>query len=113
MRDRTTGVERGWMKKDSVEDETGLELEDRRRQGCSALGCRREYRGDEGVTNPLGKGESEFAVLNMVDSRIGCAVAGRYGLHHRPARLTIPVRCIPTIPRGIHPLSLQRKRKID
>lgn len=43
------------------------------------------------VVNPLGEGESEFAALNMVDSRIGCAVAGRCGPHHRPAGRTIPV----------------------
>lgn len=66
---------------------------------------------ERGVANPLGEGESEFAALNMVDSRIGCAVAGRYGPHHRPARRTIPVRCIPTIQRRVHPLSLRRERK--
>lgn len=63
------------------------------------------------MANPLGEGESEFAALNMVDSRIGCAVAGRYGPHHRPARRTIPVCCIPTIQRRVHPLSLRRERE--
>lgn len=42
---------------------------------------------------------SEFAALNMVDSRIGCAVAGRYGPHHRPADCTR--YCIPTILRHV------------
>lgn len=35
----------------------------------------------------------------MVDSRIGCAVAGRYGPHHRPADCTR--YCIPTILRHV------------
>lgn len=69
------------------------------------LGYQRERRGNEGGETPLGEGESEFVALNMVDSRIGCAVAGRYGPHHRPAGCTIPFCCIPTIPRYVYPLS--------
>lgn len=62
----------------------------------SGTGVARHARTAEGaagtrVVNPLGEGESEFAALNMVDSRIGCAVAGRCGPHHRPAGRTIPV----------------------
>lgn len=48
---------------------------------CPARGLKRRGRGTP-------RRVSEFAALNMVDSRIGCAVAGRYGPHHRPADYT-------------------------
>jgi len=100
----------GRRKQESVEDETGPGLGSAPGLLCT-LGYRRESVAGTGMANSLDEGESEFAALNMVDSRIGCAVAGRYGPHHRPAGRTIPVRCIPTIQRRVHPLSLREEEE--
>ncbi|EFN83901.1 hypothetical protein EAI_00455 [Harpegnathos saltator] len=89
--DEGTGGERERWKEESVEDERP---DQRVRVGHPGVAWHaRTAEGAAGmrVVNPLGEGESEFAALNMVDSRIGCAVAGRCGPHHRPAGRTIPV----------------------
>lgn len=86
-------AERAGHGRDGKEDE-----EQTRRLGSVAA---RRMRG-EGLGRDEGEPPrrvSEFAALNMVDSRIGCAVAGRYGPHHRPADCTR--YCIPTILRHV------------